>query len=377
MAPKYPLIVASSLVLVLLSGTALSGQILSNGTGGGEWTDGATWLDGSPPASNQLWAVEAGDTVSATGVSDTSRQRDIVRGTLNINTGTELQVDRLNNGDDSSTGLVNINSGGILDIGRFSGSGDVTINVNSGGSFISSSILNNGLTLNVNSGGTATVGRAGGTQNIFGGTMILAGDYTAPSSWTTGTLVTNTFRAAKTGTEMGDFLSALNSNGANVLQISNQATAQTFSVGRTNQSIPFEATAGIFEFRAYSDADNDSDLMRSVVPDDTETTDLSLSSAVQLRLISEGSLPGTVNDYLGSSYQLFLDNSGTYGNITPTLQEVIWDIGGSLYNVEFIDNLSVDGTLVVDSLSVIPEPATAVAIAGLVGLLVAWTRRRQ
>src|SRR5690606_31367506 len=102
--------------------------------------------------------------------------------------------------------------------------------------------------------------------------------------------------------------------------------------------------------------------------------DFILTSDVKLRLDAIGPLSGVSSEYVGAAYKLF--NDGDYDDITPTLLPVVWNIGGTDYNVGFNNTLSTDGTLTVSSLQAVPEPASVSALVAA-GVLLASRRRRR
>lgn len=363
MIPKQPLQAILALLFVLHSGTALSGQILSNGTGGGDWSDGATWQGGTPPA-NTNFTIQGGDVVTATGVDFTISQNPNINGTLTIGAGSNMTVGRLA-GD--GNGTVNVNNAAILQADRYATG--INMIINTGGYFYLTSLGNPASITTVNTGGVweADSNAAfNGEENLFGGTIIQNNaTVRGIGNWTSGTVITNG-GTVTSNTEAGLFVSQMTTP-AHVLQVSDQDTATTFTFGN---SFLDSFTGGTLRFGVYSAATNDSDRIASTGID----LDIPVDTIVEFD--DQVALPGVAADYLGSSYQLF-DDPNSFDDIAPTIAASVWTIGGLDYNVSFTDNLAVDGTLTVSDLSVIPEPTVAVGILGLVGFLVAWTRRRS
>ncbi len=338
---------------------------------GGSFSDDSIWDTGTAPA-NSNYTISAGDTVTATGVTITGNQDPNIFGTFNVNSGSTFSARRVNNGQTVSGGILNINTGGSFTTQRFAPAnpGDLTVNVNDGGSLTVTSLIAR-TTININPGGVATLSSTGATEVLQGGTLITTSSGPiAPSTWNTGTFVTNT-SSLGTATEAGNFASRLSSNGANLLDLSNQGSKQIFSVGRSSQLLSFNATDGIIEFNVYSSATDDSDLMAQQLLGG----DFDLSSDVLLRFEDFGPLGGAASDYLGVSYQLF-DDTNDYADIVPTLDAAVWNIGGLDYDVTFTNNLALDGSLVVSNLvAVIPEPSGILIL--LAGASAALFRRRR
>ncbi|MDF3128568.1 PEP-CTERM sorting domain-containing protein [Kiritimatiellaeota bacterium B1221] len=72
-------------LISLLFATLSHAQIISNGTGGGVFTDDTTWLGAAVPTSSDSWTVQAGDTVTHPGtVSLISGANALIEGTLNL-----------------------------------------------------------------------------------------------------------------------------------------------------------------------------------------------------------------------------------------------------------------------------------------------------
>ncbi|MDH5610485.1 MAG: hypothetical protein OEY56_13485, partial [Cyclobacteriaceae bacterium] len=75
----------------------------SNGTGGGNWNNGASWATGTIPLSTESARILSGDVITLAGGGGNDINNLIVNGTLNVNTRT-LRVD----------GDLTINSGGLV-----------------------------------------------------------------------------------------------------------------------------------------------------------------------------------------------------------------------------------------------------------------------
>jgi len=351
-----------SLFSLLSAPTILSAQVLSNGTGGGDWSTGTTWQGGNPP-SNANFNILTGDVVTATGVTLSGTQNPDINGTLNIESGTDMTVGRIEG--TPGTGIINVNDGGILTADRYTTS--QTININNGGYFTLTSLGNNDTITNVNAGGTwETFSNAafnGSNQTLNGGTVIQNNaSVRGVDTWNSGTMITNT-GSVTSNTEASFFVSQMTTS-AHILQVSNQSTAQTLTFAN---GFLAGFTGGVFRFNIYSATDNDSDQIVATTPD------LSLDSAVTLEL-NGVSLSGTAGDYLGSSYQLF--NDATFADLTPTIGSTTWNIGGHEYVVTFTDNLALDGSLTISNLALVPEPSTTILFGGALFLLGTFRRRR-
>ncbi|MHB1158561.1 MAG: PEP-CTERM sorting domain-containing protein [Phycisphaerales bacterium] len=340
--------------------------ILSNNTGGGDWATGSTWAGGVAP-SNADFTVQAPDTVTANGVTlNGTNSNPTILGTLNVGTGSNFtSINRINYNTATAGGILNINGGSVSASQiRLAAGGTLTTNVSNGGSFTLGSAQQNsaGSTINIQAGGTyiSTAG-GGGTTNLVGGTFInTAAIAPFPTTWNGGELIVNP------GTNYGasnasSLANGLSSNATNILNLSNKTTMQAFSLSSTS----FSATQGIVRFNVYSATNNDCDLMTWV----NTFGDYNLTSNVHLQLEDIGPLPGVAGDYVGKSYKLFNDSSD-YTDILATLDAVVWNVGGTDYNVAFTNTLSTDGTLTVSGLTAIPEPATLglMALGGLMML---------
>lgn len=360
-----------SLATATLAVGSLHAQILSNGTGGGDWSLGTTWQGGTPPI-NANFQILAGDAVTATGVSISSTSSPTVVGTLNLNSGSVFSVNRVNNGSITTSGVINVNDGAQFTFNRLAAGagGVITLNANSGSSVFGNEFNSTGAAsvINVNTGGVfhtaAGTGMYTGTENLLGGTWVNNSPTgRALDTWNTGTFVSNTTNF-NTSSDTNNLLNGLSSNPANTLEISSLTTAQTLSVSVAGS---FSVTQGTIEMNIYSATDDDNDQIALT------TAALTIDSNVTLSLGAGVSLGGVAADYLGSSYKLF--DMADYSNLSATLSAETLLIGSQEYSAVWINNLSTDGTVTLDSLTVIPEPSTLLHI-GMAGLAALALRRR-
>ncbi len=364
-------------------------QIISNGTGGGDFATGSTWNGGIAPlgASAPTFRILSGDTVTAnTGVNYNRVNNNVeIFGTLNVTSGASVVTGRLNNGTAGAplhveNSTINV-TGGTLSISRISPStfaGTNTINV-SGGEFIFRDGVAQNLAMSPayiynisNTGVFRTAGSFNSATNLNGGTIIfesmgkfIGGTFT----WTGGTVFLSS-GSAYSGADGNRIFNAWNSNASNVLAFSSQSTKQTLTFGTTSYPA-VNGTQGTLSFNIYSSAANDNDLLNFI-----GTSSISLGSGVGLRL-NGVSLGGVANDYLGQSYKLFDITTGVYSNLTPTIAATTWNIGGTDYEIGWTNHLATNGTLTIASITAIPEPSAFAALGGLAALAFASSRRRS
>jgi hypothetical protein len=383
--------------IVSLAGLADSTwATMSNGTGGGTWTtsDNTAWTGNTVPSTSANLTVAASDVVTASGVTYTSAGRHLmVYGELDLTNGSSLTgFDRIGY-TVTTIGPATINLSNSVLTGN-SVLDTVTVNVNSGSTF---SLLattnplgsNTSLAVNVNTGGvfntTANVGNR--PVNLLGGKISITTTGTtgrAPSAWTKGTYVDNGARWS--ATPSSTLATALSSNSENVLKIS-ESGKRVFKLAATNAT--FAPSNGNVAFNIYSAAANDNDSMTYALTDSSGNP-ISLTntnynfgfnngSGVKFLLLGTN-LTGASTDYVGSSYQLVLDQTGAIGTnlASANVPDALWTIGGQQYLAQFnITNLASSGTVSVASLTPTPEPTGAAALVGVAILATRRTSRRQ
>ena len=356
----------ATIALVLVAGLpSRAATVDSNGTGGGSWTSGSTWIGGVVPANTDLWAVLGTDSVTAGfGVTfnNVSAAPCSVQGTLTIDSGASFTLYHLNSGISSGHGTINVNGGTLISTDLLGSTGyTATINISNGG-FVSQpteDAIANVYTVNVNSGGTFS--NAGGflsgaTVNLNTGGFIEAPSTAAdmPTTnatfqWNGGTYVLNTNSYGIANSDLNVLMSAFQSNASNIIALSNQTSKQTLTLGTTTSSGSISPTQGILAFNVYSPTANDNDLL---IESNTTGSNaaITLPAAVHLQIGNPG-LNGTNSaSYVGVSYKLF-NTSGTYANINPTLDPTYWTINGVEYLVNWTNTLNSNGSLTVSSLN--------------------------
>jgi hypothetical protein len=373
---KYPYLLSLGALLSLSVVSPSSAQTLSNGTGGGDFATGSTWAGGTAPTT-QAFNVVAGDTVIGnSGLSYSTGQNNNIFGTLTVNTGASIIMGRHNYSlTASNTGSVTNISGGTLSVDRLSspGGSNAAINVSAGTLTIRTNIgvAATAYTITL-SGGTIDSATTGFSSTLFitGGTLIMRngigglGGLTT-GTWNGGTIVTNTSTLGSSASS--PIINAWKSNAANSLTLSSATTKQTLTLGSAVSS-----TQGHLGFSIYSATANDNDLLA------VGANALSLTSGVNLD-ISGVSLGGAATDYIGSTYQLFSSSNATpYANINATISATALNIGGTTYDVTWINNLASNGSLTIASLtaSTIPEPSTYAAFVGITVLGLTLYRRQ-
>lgn len=375
------LIISAALTIVSASLVGQTPTTISSG----DWSDGAIWTTPNPPTGGFI--VSSGHEVTAgAGVSTSSTSRQVILGTLNLNTGSSLVGGGINF-QSPSEGTLNVNGGHFKAV-RFEanaepapGNDPFTINLNSGsveltGSGQAAGTLthNRSYIINLNGGefrynhstfythdgensSRAIHLNAGGhliLSNGIGSTLPL----TAGGSWTGGTLTTNT--ASISGSDVNTLFTgeaaSWSTHPDNVIALSSNASAQTLTVGNN-----VNANQGILAFRIYSANQNDND---QFIMDGAN--ELTLESGVLLRI--EGfDLAGNPEDYWGQTYQLFTAND--YTSINPTVQSTTLNIDGFTHNVSWTPQG--DG-----SYMLIPEPGTYAMMFGALALGLVILRRR-
>jgi hypothetical protein len=340
-------------------------QVLSNGTGGGNWNSASTWSDGVVPANTQSWTIRAGDTVTAgSGVNYLSTsQNPVVQGKLIVNPGASFQVHRLNSTATTGSGTVYL-SGGTFTAARLGGNVTMTFNLTSGGTLRvnDSSAISARYAINVGNGGTFMTNAAffsGAQLNLAtGGTIVQTPGMVssvltnAAVTWNGGTLITNTTSFTYSGNVLTKLLATWSGHAENILALSSQAAAQTLNFGANTGMI----TKGKLVFTVYGPANDNNDKL--IQADNTST---SLSPGVRLVIDNPGGV-GPASEYVGKRYQLFTTSGdGSYEAINPTLEPTVWNIGGVDHAVTWTNTLSTNGMLTVAAL----KPAAPVRVSHL------------
>lgn len=342
----------------------------------GSWSDPITW-GGSVPTS-LTFTIDGPHTVTAgSGVTFSNTSTNpFVYGTLNVNNGASLTVRRINSGADSREGArtINVNDGGFLSMEFGAG----TFNVESGGhlEFRGNSIGSG--TINIKAGGTVRALQGGTSNQVYnlnGGHLIYENGLTdiGTITWTGGTVTSNGFGSGINSNRMSRFVAGLNSNAANVWNLSSKTEKVVAVVPSGSNVGSFSIDKGTVEFDVYSSALNDSDQIKF-----ENSGRLNFTADVTFN-INGVNLSGAVGDYLGQTYKLLDYTSGSYSDVLASISSTVWTIGGSDYDVTFINNLATDGSITVDGLtpSQIPEPSTIAVLAGIGALGFTALRRRH
>lgn len=356
-----------ALPLVILTAPLAFAQTSSSS---GNWTNGAIWAGGNAPASAAV-TIGTGHTVAAGAGADydaaSSTTNLIVNGILDVTTGASINAGRVGATNTAGiAGVINVIGGelSVQSAPTYHLNSTLTINV-SGGVFrtVTAGYNNTAYaTLNLTAGGTVSY-VSGNT-----GTMV--------TSWNGGRLVTNT--STQSGTTYPNlFWDGFKGNTANIWDLSDQATAQTFTVTSYMSSAPAAtttglATTGTVQFDVYSPTSSDK------IAITVNTTNLTFSSGVTFD-INGVNLTGNASDYLGKTYRLFDYASGNYSGIQASIASTVWNIDGVNYDVTFTNDLSTTGTLTVAglALSQIPEPSSVAALAGVAALALVASRRSR
>lgn len=366
---KSPPLLLTALATCALA-LPLVGQTLTNGTGGGVYSDPATW-QGSVPTGNVQ--IVSGDTL----FFQSGDVYNNASGNFNFQLGAEMVIE---NGADvfmrrilataSGTGVRRITiNGGSLNASRLGWGADPAEMIINGGIYTDrDNVAWNGNTVTTINGGTLQPSATAGTLVIQGGVVDFMGRnnpfISNFTTWTGGTM-TNVW-LINSNTMRGAINEAMTAG--SIFDITDQSAlvgAQQLNYG----SVPLQMTAGTIQFDVYSNAANDSD---SII---TTSGASSLPSGLGFLIGDGGGLTGTPDDFIGVSYQLL--DLGNYANIAPSILSTTWDIGGDPYAVTFTSQLNVDGTVTVDGLTLIPEPGTMAMIAGLLAGFLVWRRRQS
>ena len=354
---------AIAAIVIATTASSHATNINSNGTGGGSWNSGSTWSGGVVPPNADLWSVLSTDSVTAgSGVNfnNTSAYACTVLGTLTINSGANFNLYRLNSGLSSGHGTINVNGGTLTTAGLLGSTGYTgTINISNGG-FVSqtSTAIAGVYTFNINSGGVFSNQSgffSGATVNLNSGGVLETpvGAASLPQvnatfNWNGGTFVLNTNSSyAINNSVLNGLMTAFQNNASNVLQLSNQSSKQTVTLGTGTSSGNISPTKGILAFNVYSPTANDNDLIT-----ESNTTGanaaITLPSAVHLQ-INNATLTGDFSSYIGASYKLF-NTSSTYSTINPTIDPTYWTLNGVEYRVGWNNTLNSNGSVAVSSL---------------------------
>ena len=362
------------LLLLVAAAQAQAASVLttnSDGTGGGSWAASASWSSGVPvnnSLTNSQVNILAGDTINAG--SDASYTGPLVGlnvyGTLNVNTGASLTAGVINNASTTSGGIINVAGGSLTANGvGTTSTGTLSINVTAGTFSTSAMAFNSYPSLTFSqSGGTTFITHTatiGPKITLTGGSFIFnSGDtgnvaFNNNLTWNGGTIVSNTNAMGNTS-----LFTAMATNAANVLAISTGlTTAQTLSLTSTATT----ANQGTLSFAVYSTTSNDKIAI-------TGTT-LTLGSGVHVA-VNGLSLAGVYTDYLNTAFTLF--SAPTYTTLNATVDSEVWTIGGVQYTAAFTNDLNVNGTVIVSSLTAVavPEPSLSLLLLfGAGGLLLA------
>ena len=359
--------------LLLLAAPALLAQTTT--VQSGNWSDDATWSTGTAPTST---AVTISDGHTVTGDTNISSSSNIVIiGTLDVGTGVSISAGRVNNGV-SHAGTINVN-GGYFSATYFFNAAGTTFNVNatSGGTVNVATGVGAYTTFNIASSGKLQLGFGGTTTmivNLATGSHVeftddgisrkLSGD------WNGATLATNGFRATVDNAALGWIRDGLNGVASSTWDLS---TKDSKIVSSTANTGIYAVTSGTVAFDVYSSVVNDADQIQF-----TSTGGYTFSSDVTFRIDGKD-LSGNSADYIGKSYQLFDYASGDYADIQATIASTVWNIDGADYEVSFVNNLATNGTVTVDSLTLvaIPEPSALAALLGLGAFGFSALRRRR
>lgn len=349
-------------VVSLFAADFAGAQVLSNGTGGGDWDSAATWSGGSVPTNSQGWIVQAGDTVTAgSGVNHAGIKNSTVLGTLNVNAGASIRVHLLNSSTTTGNGTINL-TGGWLTAARLTGSATTTINIEDGGSLsvLDTVAIPDAYTINVGDGGIFTCNAGfyiGARLNLStGGAFIQAPGKSgsllgnATVAWSGGTFFANAASFTYSGISLSKLLVSWSSNAANILALSSQPIPQTLTFEKNTGTV----SQGMIVFSIYGPTVNDSD--RLVQAADTSTT---LAQGVRL-LVDNANLTGPAGTYVGVSYKLFsTSGTGSYAGINPTVETTVWSIDGIDHIVTWTNTLNTDGTLTVAAVAPLGDAPSA------------------
>ncbi|NLF39649.1 hypothetical protein GX586_09405 [bacterium] len=357
-----PRLMQFGLMTCMLASLTAHGVLrLSNGTGGGLFNDTATWADGVVPLqSADTWCINANDVVTIP--NDYSWVRNVINsneGTLVIEPRGLLSQGRMY-GQFANWVIV---SHGTATVTRLALPAGGTLMVLGGDFHISDSIatsagfLLDGGRLRFGSSMGATIVSNGVLDKKLGG-LTFGGTFT----WVGGTVAN---AVPTTNTERGQ-ISKMN-DGCTFDQNNQTYTNIPVTINFNNVQLRPLAQAGTFQFDVYSATDNDCDAITNLPASSV------LSNGVNVVVGCGNGLPGVWSDYTGVSYRVFQVN-GSYATLNPSVPNAFWTwLGdGKTYEVVFANNISIDGSVMVDAI-VIPEPALGL----LAGLLAALRMRRS
>lgn len=344
----------------------LHSQLLSNDTGGGAWSAPGTWATGVVPT-NQSFRIVGTDAVTMGEGDVYSSNQDpwVAPGAaLTVGSGASLTLRRLNSGATAvseTPAVVNI-TGGSFAAGRVvSVSYPLQVNVSAGSFHITDSIATTGsLFFNVSGG---EMRHAIGTVNnvtLSGGLLDVSGKPALGGLvWTGGTLAniynidSNTERG-RLNTQMG---------AGRTLDLSNQRILNN-STNTNFAGVNLDFRAGTVQFDVYGPTNGNADVFTANLVGGNYGADGPLTFSVGSGL----GLSGPASSFQDVVYPLIaLTNvNPNYGSLAGTLvPNSTWTIDGVPYTVAFTNNLHVDGSISVLSLTEIPEAPTAVALAGI------------
>lgn len=211
--------------------------------------------------------------------------------------------------------------------------------------------------------GRAAITISSGRFDIGGRNVTWNPAETANTFTYTGGTLANFYGVANQG--MLDLVVAnFGNSAAKTIDINNQrvdATARTLNLGTAGLS----ATLGTLQFDIYGATTADQ-LTGSGV--------FTLGTGV---LIDLGYVGGPIDTQalVGQTYQLFdLEN---YSGLDATVSSTTWEDGIQSYTVAFTNNLAIDGTVTIASLTAIPEPSSLALLFGATSLLFATQTRRR
>lgn len=364
MNTKTILLRSSTLLAVLAFPAISNAQLLSNGTGGGDWNDVATWNGGAtiPTAG---FNIQEGDVVTAGAgatLSSTSADPKIF-GTLTIDGG-DISVRRLG-WNTTTSGTLNMKSG-TFTASRLATANESTFTYNlTGGRIVATEVnqaVKGGNTFNISGGQLSVNGPLSGIIHLSGGSIEFAsgmssfGMSSASNTWNGGRVYANTHSMSVGG--WSGVQAKWASNAINELAISSKDTAQTFTITHA-----VNVAQGTLVFNIYSPTENDLFVANSLV----------LGDGVLIKM--EGvNLEGSLDDYLGASFKILESGNNNYGSISATVAPSTLTIGGTTYDDIWWNttNLTLDGTV-----TLVPEPSTYALIFGGLAIGLAIIRRRK
>lgn len=294
-------------------------------------------------------------------------------GTINVNgsltlTPTNASTAPYNHANGAQL-IFNIGSGGLVQQNGASGTilnttsnRRTDLNIN-GGTYEYTGASDLHLGNNGTGSGRAAINITSGRFDLGGRNVLWDSTRSNTFSWTAGT-VANIYGV--TDQSMNDLVvNNFGNSAAKTIDINNQrvaATAQTLNLGTAGLS----ASLGTLQFDIYGTTTADQITGAGV---------FTLGSGV---LIDIGYAGGPIDAIAlaGQTYQLF--DLTDYSGLDATVSSTVWDDGLQSYNVSFTNNLALDGTITIASLTAIPEPSTFAFGLGAAALLLAsQTRRRR